>query len=95
MRVRLLAPAQIELDEAFAWYEKEHEGLGQHFIREVQDTLKRIVSFPESCRFIAPDLRRCIVKRFPYMVIYGHSEDQIVVVAIAHMHRKPMYWQDR
>ena len=95
MKVRLLAPAQIELDEAFAWYEKEHKGLGQHFIREVQDTLVRIVSFPESCHFIAPGLRRCIVKQFPYMVIYGRREDEIVVVAIAHMHRKPMYWQDR
>jgi plasmid stabilization system protein ParE len=65
MKVRLLAPAEIELDEAFTWYEKEHKGLGQHFIREIQDTLKRIVSFPESCRFIAPGCAAASSNDFP------------------------------
>jgi plasmid stabilization system protein ParE len=82
MRVRFLAPAQMELDEAYTWYEKEQKGLVQYFIREILDTLKRIVSFPESCHFIAPHLRRCIVKRFTYMVIYGRHYDEIVVLAI-------------
>jgi len=95
MIIRLLEPAQIELDDAFAWYETEQKGLGKSFVREVQHTLKRIGVFPESCQFIVPGLRRCLTRRFPYMVVYGLEANTIVVVAVAHMHREPLYWQNR
>jgi len=95
MKVRFLEPAQVELDDAFAWYEAEQNGLGLGFVREVQHALKRICIFPESCQCIVRELRRCLTRKFPYMVVYGMEEDTIVVVAIAHMHREPLYWQNR
>ena len=95
MNLRFLEPAQIELDEAISWYETEQEYLGKRFLEEVRLTLKRIMAFPESCTFIAPGLRRCMTRRFPFMLIYGIDGETIVVVAVAHMHREPMYWQGR
>ena len=41
------------------------------------------------------DVRRCLVRRFPYGIIYGIEEDTIVVVSFAHLHRKPFYWIER
>jgi mRNA-degrading endonuclease RelE of RelBE toxin-antitoxin system len=39
--------------------------------------------------------RRCLIKRFPYGVIYGVDKDKIVIIAVAHLHRKPDYWENR
>ena len=44
---------------------------------------------------IEPEIRRCLIARFPYGLIYGIDGDTIVVVAVAHLHRRPRYWIDR
>ena len=95
MNIRFLEPARKELDDAFEWYEMEQCGLGRHFLAEIQSALKRITVFPESCATIAPGLRRCLTKRFPYMLVYGIDDGAIIVVAVAHLHRMPLYWQGR
>lgn len=95
MNIRFLEPARNELDEAFNWYEMEQSGLGRRFLVEVQSTLKRITVFPDSCAVIATGLRRCMTRRFPYSLVYGVENDTIVIVAVAHMHRTPLYWLGR
>ena len=95
MKIRFLEPARIELDDAIAWYESEQENLGKRFLKEIQFALKRTMIFPESCAFLAPGLRRCMTSRFPYMLVYGIEDRTIVIVAVAHMHREPMYWLGR
>ena len=95
MNIRFLEPALIELDDAIAWYESEQKNLGTRFLKEIQVALKRIIVFPESCAFIAPGLHRCMTRRFPFMLIYGVEDGIIIIVAVAHMHREPLYWQGR
>lgn len=95
MNIRFLEPARNELDDAFNWYEMEQSGLGRRFLAEVQSTLKRITVFPDSCAIIAPGLRRCMTKKYPYSIIYGVEQDTLVIVAVAHMHRTPLYWLGR
>lgn len=93
MNVRFLLRAENELDAAFRWYEDQLPGLGYDFLIETDVTLKRIVTFPDSCRIIEDNLRRCMIRRFPYAVIYGIDSNDIIVVAIAHLHRKPDCWK--
>jgi len=95
VNIRFLEPARIELDDAISWYETEQENLGRLILGEVLFALKRITTFPESCATIAPGLRRCITRRFPYMLVYGIDNETVVIVAVAHLHREPMYWQGR
>jgi len=95
MNIRFLEPARYELDDAFDWYEMEQSGLGQRFLAEVRSALKRIAIFPDSCAVIAPGLRRCMTRKFPYSLIYGVEDDTVVIVAVAHMHRTPLYWLGR
>ena len=68
MNIRFLEPARNELDDAFDWYEMEQSGLGRRFLAEIQSALKRITIFPDSCSVIAPGLRRCMTRKFPYML---------------------------
>lgn len=95
MKVRFLEPARNELDDAVDWYEMEQSGLGRRFLTEIQAVLKRITIFPDICAVIAPGLRRCLTRKFPYMLVYGIEKETVIIVAVAHMHRVPLYWQGR
>lgn len=95
MKVQFLALAQKELDDTVDWYNGQATGLGRKFLDEVDRAIRRIVSFPISCPEIEPKMRRCLLVRFPYGLIYGVNQSIIVVVAVAHLHREPHYWVDR
>ena len=95
MKIRFLALAQREVDDTVAWYNEQAEGLGQEFLDELDRAVRRAATFPLSCIEIEPGLRRCLMARFPYGLIYGVDQELLVVVAVAHLHREPRYWIDR
>jgi plasmid stabilization system protein ParE len=95
MRLSLLPLAQTELDEAFSWYEEQAIGLGYEFLDEFDQSVRLIASFPELFEQIDEGVRRCLVNRFPYGIIYNIDSEQIVVIAVAHLKRRPNYWIER
>lgn len=95
MRVRFLQVAKIELGDAVEYYNRERPGLGYEFLWEVFFAIDRIKQFPEAWAAFHEDARRCLVRRFPYGIIYVQDKDTIVILAVAHLHRTPDYWIDR
>jgi len=95
MEPRFLDVAQQELDETVAYYNSEAQGLGDQFLVEVLSSLERIRQFPEAWHPFTKNSRRCQTRRFPYGIAYQVLESDILVVAVAHLHRKPSYWLDR
>ena len=95
MNVRLLPAAQSELDEAIHWYAQQAPGLGDSFLVEFLRTIRLIERHPQGWHPLSIDTRRCRLRRFPYGVIYSLDAQGILVVAVAHLHRRPAYWQDR
>ena len=95
MKVSFLPLAQLELDEAFAWYEAQAIGLGYDFLDEFDQSVRLIISFPEISERIKGDVRRCLINRFPYGIIYGIDGDTVVIFAVSHLKRKPAYWTSR
>lgn len=95
MKIRFLKPAQFELEDVVAWYDSHSLGLGTQFLDDLDRTVRRIITYPFSSPETEPGLRRCLLSRFPYGIIYGIDNDTIVIVAIAHLHREPRYWADR
>jgi plasmid stabilization system protein ParE len=95
MNIEFLQAAQAELDDAFIWYETQQKNLGQQFISEFDTTVKRLSIFPLAYSEIEKGVRRCLVKRFPYGILYGINENTIVIIAVAHLHREPNYWISR
>ena len=87
--------ARAEFDEAFDWYEQQQAGFGLNFLDCVADVLARIESMPESYEMIFEDVRRAVVRRFPYSIFYRIETDQIVVLAVFHGKRDPKIWQSR
>jgi len=95
MEIRLLQVAEQELDEAVEYYNGERHGLGRDFLLEFLNSLERIKTYPEAWHPFSANTRRCLMRRFPYGIIYQITEKEILVIAIAHLHRSPEYWKAR
>jgi plasmid stabilization system protein ParE len=93
--VRFLEIAEIELDQAVHWYGAQAPGLGEAFLIEVLSAADRIVRFPEAWHPLGEGVRRCRLSRFPYGLIYTIDNGDILVLAVAHLHRRPDHWRDR
>jgi toxin ParE1/3/4 len=98
--VRLLAEAKAEANDAAAWYDERQPGLGAEFLDALGGALEAIEK--DSGRFAkvhsrSPkrDVRRCILWRFPFSVVFERRLDEIIVLAVAHARRRPNYWRRR
>ncbi|MBU0700647.1 type II toxin-antitoxin system RelE/ParE family toxin [bacterium] len=87
--------ARTELNDSINYYEDCHQGLGLEFAEEVYSTIQRILWFPEAWSRLSLNSRRCLTNRFPYGIIYQVLEDEISIVAVMQLNRKPDYWKDR
>src|SRR5947209_5776177 len=100
MRVRLLDDAEAETRKAARWYENKQPGLGADFLDTFADALATIESQPHAFSRIETlstprEIRRCVLHRFPYLVIYEIRTDEVIVLAVAHSGQRPNYWQHR
>lgn len=95
MRVVFSALAKQELEDAARYYELEHEGLGKTFKGEVKNAARRIAKYPQAWSVERDEIRKCLLHKFPYKLLYSIEKDHILVIAVAHMHRRPDYWVER
>jgi len=94
MRVVFTRLAVLELKEAATHYEIEFPGLGKRFRKEVRRAADRIAAYPTAWAVSSPGLRNCILHVFPYKLIYSVEDEHLLVIAVAHQHRRPDYWMD-
>ena len=93
--VEFLASAEQEMRESAQYYETRVPGLGKEFLNQIERATDRIAEYPEAGVRIRGETRRRMLRRFPFGLLYRIEEEQIVVTAIMHLHRKPGYWEDR
>lgn len=96
----MVAEAKAEVRSAANWYEREREGLGDEFVADIRLALDAIERAPETYPHIETtrtkrNLRRYLLHRFSYTLIYELRQDEIVVVAVSHARRRPNYWLRR
>lgn len=95
MSFRFHPSAEEELVKAMEYYEDMEPGLGQDFALEVYSAIQRAVAYPKAWPKIEEEIRRSLVHRFPYGILYYEAKDNIVVLAVMHLHRDPEYWKGR
>lgn len=81
--------AARDLREAQDWYDEQRPGLGDEFRAAIDLQLARVLERPHLYPVIYRDVRRAIVRRFPYLLYFGLSGDDVVVLACLHSSRKP------
>jgi hypothetical protein len=95
MKVVFLQPARAELAAAKRYYDQQLQGLGKHFKAEAQAAAWRIADQPRAWQVERGLVRRCLLSKFPYKLLYTIRGDEAVVLAVAHLHRDPDYWLER
>jgi hypothetical protein len=83
--------ARKEFDEALAYYERE-AGIGLKFMLSYEEALRRIRDFPEAWTALGKNHRRCLLKRFPYEIVYQIQKHRIVVLGVLNTESKPRKW---
>ncbi len=87
--------AENELYQAVNYYNQCQDGLGLEFAKEVYSSIQVILSFPQAWAPLSENTRRCIINRFPYGIIYNIAENEILIIALMQLNKKPEYWKDR
>lgn len=95
MRVIFTRYAKQELEDAVRYYEYAYSGLGKAFKEEIRRAVLRIAEYPQAWSVEYSDVRKYLLHKFPYKLLYSTEEDHILVIAVAHQHRKPNYWIGR
>ena len=87
--------AEVEFAEAIEYYEKKESGLGYDFAVEVYSAIERTMAFPKAWPVIEEDIRRSLIRRFPYGILYSEEKEGICIMALMHLHKNPEYWKHR
>jgi len=94
-RVSFHELAEIELNDAAIFFENKQDGLGFRFLAELEAAVTRIQEHPQASPIIIEDVRRKVLRRFPYSIIFSIRPDRIRILAIASQKRRPFYWRGR
>jgi len=93
--VRFLRPAEQEMLDAARFYELQSPGLGKDFINRIDSAVCDIGVHPDRWPVVRYDIRRRLVHRFPYALLYRVDTAEVVILATMHLHRHPDYWINR
>ena len=93
--VRFSEDAIIEALAAFRWYRGRSDRAAARFRDELVHAVDAIATSPEAWPSYVSGTRRYLVRRFPFLVVFTATPDEIQVVAVAHARRRPGYWKDR
>lgn len=87
--------ARAELIEAQDWYEGEAAGLGRRFRQAIEALLERMGDNPRQFPIVFKDVRRALLRRFPYSLFFDAEDSVLIVIACFHASRDPSRWQER
>jgi plasmid stabilization system protein ParE len=91
----LVPEAELDVAEAYAWYEKRRAGLGEEFLSSVDARLEGIRRQPRMYPLVHETYRRALIRRFPFAIFYEYTEAEVTVYAVFHTSRGAKKWRQR
>jgi hypothetical protein len=95
MKVEIHELAVYELRDAIDWNDSQLEGLGKRFKSSVNSQVTKIKNHPTWFPKEDGEIYKAYIPKFPYKILFIAKHKTITILAIAHLHRKPCYWQMR
>ncbi len=93
--LRIRAEANAELNAAWNWYENQREGLGDDLLGCVAAAFAAVARAPEAYARVEGPIRRALVRRFPYVVLFREYPEYVAILAVFHTSRDPVEAQGR
>ena len=87
--------SEAEIRDAHTWYENRRPGLGADFLLCIEEVLDKIRRGSGQYPIVHGEVRRALIRRFPYGLFYILEEGTIVILAVFHGSRDPMDWRSR
>lgn len=87
--------AIAEARAAYRWYGERSASAAAAYLAELDLAVAAIAENPEMWPRHAHGMRRYILHRFPFYLVYRETADRLEIIAVAHGRRKPGYWKDR
>ena len=95
MQVSFNPLAERELHDAAQYYEFESPGLGAAFLAEIERSCSGINEYPEGAPVVLGSIRRRLLRRFPYALLYSVHGNTLRILAVMNLKRRPTYWVGR
>lgn len=97
MARRFIVQPQSDLDiqAAAVWYEDQKSGLGARFLSELNQVFRRIEDNPRQFPVVESEMRRALLRHFPYGIYFLAESEVVTVLAVLHLHRHPDMWKSR
>ena len=95
MKVSYHAKAADEYVEAIDYYEDCQTGLGKQLTQEIDASIKLVLAFPTAWTLLEGEIRRILIRRFPFGLLYISRADEIYILAVMNLNRNPNYWKKR
>jgi plasmid stabilization system protein ParE len=93
--VRYHAAAEDEIQEAVDYYDARRRSLGDRFLKEVRSTVRRLREYPRLGSPVEGEVRRFVLRRFPYSIYYQVHPRELHVLSVVHHSRESPLWQGR
>ena len=91
MILKISKLAFLEIEDAKEYYNLQKPTLGDTFKNDIKKSIEHIKEFPHLYPNITDNLKRCVLHRFPYSIFYSIIDNTILILSVAHQHRKPFY----
>ena len=91
MNLIISKKAQIEIELSVDYYNLQKKDLGNIFKNNIMYFILNIKEFPNLYPNVDKDIKRCLLHKFPYSIFYTIRDDKIIILSVAHQHKKPKY----
>jgi plasmid stabilization system protein ParE len=92
---RFLTDATNEFEEQVRYLDEQSPGLGDRFIQDLEAAIRVVREHPESGALVSSNVRKWVLRVFPFNVYYVDSSSEVIIVAVAAHRRRPRYWRNR
>lgn len=88
-KVDVLPRVELEITDAYLWYESKSAGLGEKFFKAVEDQINGIRENPYQFPIVRSGFRKAVIRLYPYIVLFKISGEAIVIHSVFHTHLNP------
>lgn len=94
-QVQFRIEAERDIEDAARWYEAQSQGLGHNYLNQITEAVVKLKESPFLYPVVHKDIRRVLIKKFPFGIYFRVEEDIVLVFAVLHASRDPNIWKQR
>lgn len=94
-KIIILPYAELDIKESINFYKEKSQKTALEFIESLNIAFNKIVDNPQTFPITKTDIRKYIMKKFPFCIYFINKNDIIYILAVFHSKRNPSVWEER